>query len=92
MQSPDFAFVMTSVPLSSSQCLQVWDMLAWEGRHTQSPVVVAAKPHYFAELDLTKTVQHLMRSCPHFWRSEELDRALQSGSLALLDPAYFSKV
>lgn len=33
-----------------------WKYLEWQGRHSQTPVVVTAKPHYFRELDV---VRHL---------------------------------
>ena len=40
---------------------QMWDLLAWQGRHPQAPVAVAQRSHYFCELDLPRTLRHLIR-------------------------------
>jgi hypothetical protein len=39
----------------------MWHLLAWQGRHSQSPVAVAQRTHYFSELDVPRTVRHLLR-------------------------------
>lgn len=40
---------------------QVWHLLSWRGRHSQAPVAVAQRPHYFCELDVPRTLRHLIR-------------------------------
>lgn len=34
----------------------MWSHLVWTGKHSQAPVVVFAKPHYFCELDVVRLV------------------------------------
>jgi hypothetical protein len=58
----------------------------------QAPVAVASKPHYFCELDVVATVRNLLRSCPDFWRSEELGRSARSGSFLALDYSFMVQV
>ena len=40
---------------------QVWHHLEWQGRHSQAPVAVAARTHYFCELDVGRTVDNLVQ-------------------------------
>ncbi|KAI8462873.1 MAG: hypothetical protein J3K34DRAFT_527439 [Monoraphidium minutum] len=68
-----------------------WRHLVWAGRHPQAPVAVAAKPHYWAELDVPATLRNLARGCPEFWESRELRRSLESGEWLALDLDYCSK-
>ncbi|KAK9810208.1 hypothetical protein WJX72_006648 [[Myrmecia] bisecta] len=70
---------------------EVWDLLAWQGKHAQAPVAVVTKPHYFTELDTERTVSNLLRHCPDFWASEEMAECLQGGELLALDYDFFSK-
>ena len=46
---------------------EVWDLLEWMGRHPQAPVTVAAKPHYFCELNVLRTVKNFVDEVPQFW-------------------------
>eukprot|EP00898_Chlorokybus_atmophyticus_P006196 jgi/Chlat1/6578/Chrsp45S06037 len=41
-----------------------WGELVWEGAHAQSPVMVAAKPHYFLELDIVRL--NNTDACQHY--------------------------
>jgi hypothetical protein len=47
-----------------SQRAKMWHLLAWHGRHSQAPVAVAQRPHYFSELDVPRTIRHLLRWVP----------------------------
>ncbi len=40
---------------------QMWQLLAWQGRHPQAPIAVAQRPHYFCELDVPRSVRHLLK-------------------------------
>jgi hypothetical protein len=60
--------------------------------HLQAPVAVAGKPHYFAELDVDRTLLALARHCPDFWSSEELARCCQSGQWLQLEPDLVQQV
>lgn len=40
---------------------QMWGLLAWQGRHPQAPVAVAQRSHYFCELDVPRTLRHLIK-------------------------------
>lgn len=40
---------------------RVWHLLEWRGRHSQAPVAVAQRMHYFCELDVGRTVANLER-------------------------------
>lgn len=70
---------------------EVWDLLVWRGKHTQAPVAVAQKPHYFCELDVPRTIDRFARDCPGFWRSEELAASIESGALPVVDPHFFQE-
>ncbi|WIA18938.1 hypothetical protein OEZ85_003607 [Tetradesmus obliquus] len=65
---------------------EVWQLLVWAGKHDQAPVAVAARPHYFAELDVDRTLLALARHCPGFWASEELGRCCSTGEWLQLEP------
>ncbi len=69
-----------------------WQHLVWTGKHAQAPVAVAAKPHYFCEPDVMRSVRRLLRDCPGFWRSEELARSCEGGAHLALDYAFFVEV
>ena len=65
----------------------------WCGKHSQAPVAVAAKPHYFGELDVVASVTALARSeGSAFWRSPEIREAVAGGGLVELDPDFFAQV
>lgn len=64
---------------------EAWRHLVWAGKHPQAPVAVAAKPHYFGELDVAATVRNLLGSCPEFWESRELRQSLEGGLWMELD-------
>lgn len=68
----------------------VWSKLKWRGKHSQAPVVVAAKPHYLTELDAVATVRRLLRDDSHFWRSQELKEELASAFAITLDTRFFA--
>lgn len=69
-----------------------WDQLEWQGSHSQAPATVAAKPHYFRELDVVRTVENFIACVPAFWTSDELwDEVLRDGSLISLDVDFFVK-
>ena len=72
--------------------MQVWPLLVWQGKQTHSPVVVAAKPYLFVELDVCATVCNLRNRSPGFWESEELISSLESGDFLAMDAAFFVKV
>ena len=69
---------------------EVWDLLAWGGRHPQAPVAVAQRPHYFGELDVPATVDRLLRSCRGFWESPEMRAATATGGIFPLDPDFWA--
>jgi hypothetical protein len=69
---------------------EAWPLLAWAGKHPQAPVAVAAKPHYFCELDVAATVDALAARCPAFWASEEVAASVRGGALLAVDPAFFA--
>jgi len=54
-----------------------WQHLVWSGRHSQAPVAVASKTHYFCELDIVASVRALIRHAPEFWSSQELLKAVR---------------
>ncbi|PRW56173.1 hypothetical protein C2E21_5142 [Chlorella sorokiniana] len=72
---------------------EIWQLLAWQGRHPQAPVAVAQRPHYFCELDVPRSVRHLLRDCPGFWSSREMRHSVEEGAAQLLglDPGFWSK-
>jgi len=71
---------------------QVWDRLVWRGKHAQAPVAVAAKPHYFGELDVVASVAALAAADGGaFWRSVEVREAAAGGGLVELDPDFFAQ-
>lgn len=70
----------------------MWDLLSWQGKHAQAPVAVAAKPHYFSELDVKKTMRNILRQCPEFFASEQFLSCVGDGTITALDQAYFCQV
>ena len=64
----------------------------WRGKHAQAPVAVAAKPHYFGELDVVASVAALARANGGaLWRSPEVCEAVERGGLVELDPDFFAQ-
>ncbi len=72
--------------------LQMWDLLRWEGKHPQAPVSVAAKPHYFCELAVGRSVRALLAAHPAFWRSEQWRACCADGAVLELDRRHFCRV
>lgn len=72
--------------------LQMWDLLVWQGKHPQAPVAVAAKPYYFSELNVNKTIRNILKHQPEFFASEQFLNSLRSGVVASLDTAFFCQV
>lgn len=70
----------------------MWDLLVWQGKHAQAPVAVAAKPHYFSELDVNKTIRNILKHCPEFFASEQFLSSVGDGTITALDQAYFCQV
>lgn len=70
----------------------MWELLVWQGKHAQAPVAVAAKPHYFSELDVAKTVRNILKHHPQFFGSEQFLGSLSDGTITALDRAYFCQV
>ena len=70
----------------------MWDLLEWEGKHPQAPVAVVAKPHYFSQLNIVRTIGNLADDCPDFWTSEEFCKSMANGELLTSHAEYFSKV
>lgn len=68
-----------------------WHRLAWEGQHAHSPSTVAAKPHYFMELDVIHTVHNFLDHVPEFWRSKELRDSLKSEMFWSIDIPFFAE-
>lgn len=58
-----------------------WEELEWNGKHGQSPAVVATKPHYFLDLDVERTVENFLENVPEFWSSEEFAESLKDGEI-----------
>ncbi|CAI6010074.1 unnamed protein product [Closterium sp. NIES-65] len=50
-----------------------WHRLVWAGKHAQTPVTVAARPHYFCELDISGTMKNFLREVPEFWLVREME-------------------
>lgn len=70
---------------------EYWHELVWSGKHPQSPVSVAAKSHYFCELDVERTVERLIDRVDQFWDSEELWDSLENGDIVALNPIFFAE-
>ena len=70
----------------------MWDLLVWQGKHSQAPVAVAAKPNYFSELDMKKTIQNLLKHHTEFFSSDLMLDSLKTGDITALDRAYFCQV
>ena len=70
----------------------MWELLVWQGKHAQAPVAVAAKPHYFSELDVNKTMRNILKHCPEFFASEQFLSSVGDGTVTALDRAYFCQV
>lgn len=68
-----------------------WHRLEWEGKHAQAPSTVAAKPHYFLELDVVNTVLNFLEDEPEFWRSEEFRDSLEDGEFLSIDITFFAE-
>ncbi|KAL6506308.1 hypothetical protein OROGR_024489 [Orobanche gracilis] len=66
-----------------------WDVLKWKGKHGQSPAMVAAKPHYFLDLDVQGTIENFLEYVPEFWSSPEFSESLKDGNILLIDSKYF---
>jgi hypothetical protein len=52
---------------------------------------VAAKPHYFLELDVLESVNNFLEQVPGFWRSEELKDSLKDGEFLSLNFTFFTQ-
>ena len=77
---------------NAGELVQVWERLVWRGKHAQAPVAVAAKPHYFGELDVVASVAALARADGGaFWRSPEVREAAALGGMLELDPDFFAQ-
>lgn len=72
--------------------MQMWDLLAWQGKHPQAPVAVAAKPNYFSELDMKQTIRNMLKHHPAFFSSHQMLASLKSGDITALDRSYFCNV
>lgn len=70
----------------------MWQLLEWEGKHPQAPVAVAAKTHYFCELDVLRSVQNLLQEDEAFWRSQEFRDSVETGDILGIDYRFFCKV
>uniref|UniRef100_A0A061S3S5 Uncharacterized protein n=1 Tax=Tetraselmis sp. GSL018 TaxID=582737 RepID=A0A061S3S5_9CHLO len=70
---------------------EAWQHLVWEGKHPQAPVTVAAKPHYFCELSVSRTVRNLLLRCDGFLESHEMRECIEEGDFLVLDSEYFAK-
>ena len=70
----------------------MWDLLVWQGKHAQAPVAVAAKPHYFSELDVNKSMRNILNRCPEFFASEQFLSSVSNGTITALDRAFFCQV
>ncbi|KAG7028247.1 hypothetical protein SDJN02_09428, partial [Cucurbita argyrosperma subsp. argyrosperma] len=68
-----------------------WEELEWNGKHGQSPAVVATKPHYFLDLDVHQTVKNFIKNVPEFWYSNEFAESLKDGEILFLDTKFFVK-
>ncbi|CAI7930737.1 unnamed protein product [Closterium sp. NIES-54] len=66
-----------------------WHRLVWAGKHAQTPVTVAARPHYFCELDISGTMKNFLLEVPEFWSSHELRKTLRDGAFLSLDIGFF---
>ena len=64
----------------------------WADGQSRSPVAVVAKMHYFARLDVTRTVKNFATECPRFWSSAEFMDTLHGSSILALDSAFFAEV
>lgn len=69
-----------------------WHLLKWRGQHPQAPVSVAAKPHYFCELDIPATVQSIAGSSDGdaFWESAEFQSSIAPGDILALDQQHWA--
>ncbi|XP_057488459.1 uncharacterized protein LOC130774443 [Actinidia eriantha] len=60
-----------------------------EGKHGQSPAMVATKPHYFLDLDVQQTVENFLENVPEFWSSDEFAASLEDGEILFIDTKFF---
>ena len=70
---------------SLSHRSDMWHLLHWRGKHSQAPIAVASKPHYFCELDIPATIADLSKHCPEFWTSDELANSIRNGDIFKID-------
>ena len=73
---------------------RVWDKLVWAGKHAQAPAVVAAKTHYFQELDLVPSVTSILsddRLSNELLKSEPWLESISDGSILDIDMGFFVK-
>lgn len=68
-----------------------WHRLVWKGKHAHSPSTVAAKPHYFMELDILRTVQNFLEYVPEFWRSKEFRDSLKGNFFWSIDMTFLAE-
>lgn len=66
-----------------------WEELEWNGKHGQSPAIVATKPHYFLDLDVLRTVENFLENVPDFWSSDEFAESIKDGEILLIDTKFF---
>lgn len=64
----------------------------WQGKHAQAPVAVAAKPHYFSELDVNRTMRNILKNCPEFFASDQFLSSVADGTITALDRSFFCQV
>lgn len=69
-----------------------WEELEWQGKHGQSPAMVATKPHYFLDLDVQRTVENFLEYVPEFWSSDEFAESLKDGEILSIDRKFFVDV
>eukprot|EP00854_Cymbomonas_tetramitiformis_P003794 gene3794-4745_t len=75
----------------------VWKELEWIGKHPQAPVTVAAKPHYFCELNVNESNSEicvhltLAAACTGIRGSAEFIDELKSGDIIRMDIPFFAR-
>ena len=70
----------------------MWDLLVWQGKHPQAPVAVAAKPYYFSELNIKRTMRNILKHHPKFFASQHMLDTVRNGDIVALDANFFCEV
>ena len=93
IKAADWGAIAACTPASKQLIgVQMWDLLEWQGKHPQAPVAVAAKPYYFSELNIKRTMRNILKHHPEFFASQHMLDTVRSGDIIALDANFFCEV